>query len=128
MSNRRKIKASEERPAYLDDPRFPAAAALLGHTGAQEVQIRFCEEQMPVLWMACGRWDGHWEASGAMDPLLALFRLCDQVIDGGECTHCHRPTGFVPELDSMPVSDLICWYQWDPSRRKFQRGCLGEAP
>ena len=58
----------------------------------------------------------------------AVFRLCDQVIDGGTCTHCNRPTGFTPDLDPMPLDDIVCWYQWDPELSEFRRGCAGSAP
>jgi hypothetical protein len=92
------------------------------------VQVRYCDETRPVIWISSGRWGKHWEAAAAMTPVAAVFRLCDEVIDGGTCTHCHRPTGFVPDLDSMPLDNLVCWYQYDPSRAAFRRGCTGIAP
>jgi hypothetical protein len=60
-----------------------------------------------------------------MNPLRAIFRLLDEVVDGGTCQHCHRPTGFEESMDPMPLDKLVCWYQWDPSTKKFQRGCAG---
>lgn len=121
MNNRRKTKQKEPH----QDERLPAAVNLLGHTGADEVHIRYCEEDPdgPIVWFALARWGSKWESAGAMNPLLAIFRLCDEVIDGGQCTHCDRPTGFVPDLDQMPLDEFVCWYQWDPSRREFRRGC-----
>ena len=110
-------------PGGVDDKRLPAACALLGHTGAAEVQIRYCEEEKPVIWMAAGRWGKRWEAAGGMTPLAAVFRLCDEVIDGGQCTHCRKPAGFEPSIDPMPLSRFVCWYQWDPSTENFVRGC-----
>lgn len=120
MSNTRRTKG---RKQPFEDDRMPAAMVLLGHTGADEVQVRYCSEQKPTVWVAAGRWDKHWECAGAMAPHLAVFRLCDQVIDGGMCTHCYRPTGFAPDLDAMPLDNLVCWYQWDPSHKEFRRGC-----
>jgi hypothetical protein len=112
-------------PSGIDDARFTGAVAMLGRTGAVEFQIRYCDEDMPVIWMAAARWGKRWETAAAMTPLLAVFRLCDEVIDGGTCTHCKRPTGFSPDLDTLPLDVLVCWYQWDPSRETFRRGCSG---
>jgi mono/diheme cytochrome c family protein len=117
-----------KRPATPDDDRLTAAVALLGRTGAAEFQVRYCEEEKPVVWIAAARWDDHWESAGAMTPLRAIFRLCDEVIDGGKCQHCHRPTGFSPDLDPLPLAPLVCWYQYDPELKTFRRGCEGDAP
>lgn len=107
-----------------EDERLPAAVKLLGHTGAEEVQIRHSpEDEPPVTWSALGRWGNTWETASAMNPLLAVFRLCDQVIDGGQCTHCARPTGFVRDTGPVILDEFVCWYQWDPSRKEFRRGC-----
>lgn len=108
-----------------DDPRMIPAVEMLRRTGAEEFQIRYCEEEQPVIWMAVGRWGGRWETGAGMEPLTAVFRLCDQVIDGGQCMHCKRTTGFVPDLDTPPLDDLVCWYQWDPELVTFRRGCEG---
>jgi hypothetical protein len=115
-------------PPRLEDKRIPAAIALLGHTGATEVQVRYCDEERPVVWMAVARWGKRWEVTAAMTPALAVFRLCDEVIDGGQCTHCRRPTGFTPDFEAMPASRLVCWYQWDPECEAFRRGCAGDVP
>lgn len=111
-----------------EDPRLPAAAVLIGSTGADEFSVRYSDEEEPLVWIALARWGRKWESAAAMNPLLAVFRLCDEVIDGGQCTHCNRPTGFVPDLDTMPLDELICWYQWDPSHKEFRRGCKDIKP
>jgi hypothetical protein len=112
-------------PGSHNDPRLPAAVALLGRTGAEEFNLRFSpEDEPPITWTALARWgDGRWECAASMDPLQAVFRLCDQVIDGGQCTHCKKGTGFTAELDSMPLTQFVCWYQWDPELKTFRRGC-----
>jgi hypothetical protein len=108
----------------IKDPRFPAAVTLLGRTGADEFQIRFSpEDEPPITWTALGRWGKRWECAAAMDPLSAIFRLCDEVIDGGQCTHCKKPAGFESSMDEMPLNQFVCWYQWDPSTKEFKRGC-----
>lgn len=105
------------------DPRFGPAVELLGRTGAAQFQIRYCDESPPTVWIAAARWGANWETAAAMTPTRALFRLCDQVIDGGRCQHCGRPAGFTPDLDAMPAGPLVCWYQWDPELATFRRGC-----
>jgi hypothetical protein len=109
------------------DPRLPAAIEMLGRTGAKEFQIRFCEEEKPMIWMAAGRWEDFWEVAAAMDPLNAIFRLCDRIVDGGTCMHCHRPTGFHPDFGPMP-GNWVCWYSYDPELRTFRRSCEGVVP
>jgi hypothetical protein len=109
-------------PAGADE-RIPAAVDLLGRTGADEFQLRYCEEERPTIWIAAARWSGAWECAASTVPAEAVFRLCNQVIDGGVCTHCERPTGFSPDLDALPLEPVICWYQWDPELSTFRRGC-----
>jgi hypothetical protein len=110
-----------------DEERMTAAVTLLGRTGANEFQLRFSpRDEPPVTWTALGRWDDTWECAAAMNPLYAVFRLCDQVIDGGMCNHCSRPTGFDPEMDNMPMAGIVCWYQYDPELKTFRRGCDGD--
>jgi hypothetical protein len=111
----------------VQDPRVPAALMLLGHTGADKSQVRYCEEETPVVWIAAACWGDTWEAAAGMTPRSAVFRLCDQVVDGGTCVHCRRPTGFSPDWDPMPLSRLICWYKWDPELQVFRRSCEGET-
>jgi hypothetical protein len=107
-----------------DKQKLVAAVDLIGRTGASEIQIRHSpEDEPPISWTAIARWGSQWECAAAMNPLLAVFRLCDQVIDGGECTHCEKPSGFDSNMDAMPMNQFVCWYQWDPSTKSFKRGC-----
>jgi hypothetical protein len=111
-------------PGGVDGDRMMAAVDLVKRTGADEFQIRFCEEEQPVIWMAAARWKGTWQAAGAMGPLGAVFALLDSVIDGGTCKHCGRPAGFeATDAGTMPMDKLVCWYQYDPGTRKFAKGC-----
>lgn len=112
----------------VDDPRFTAAMTWLGKsTGAKSLQIRYSDDEQPIVWLAVGEWDnpvvkGH-ECAAGMGPLTAVMRLCEQVSDGGICTHCRKPTGFVPEADPgpMPLTDHVCWWTFDGSA--YVRGC-----
>jgi hypothetical protein len=118
-----------------DDPRFPAALNVLRRTGARAVQIRYSDDEQPTVWfivasyaMREGRPVGsgkinHHETAAALDPLTAVFRLCDQLVDGGTCAHCHRPTGFNKEPGALPLDRHICWWNWDPEVGKFVQGC-----
>jgi hypothetical protein len=111
------------------DPRAAAGVKMIGRTGATSIQIRYQDDEQPVVWMAVGEWTGGRQEVGAgFDPTRAVLRLCEQVIDGGQCAHCHRPTGFEPDqLDTMPFDPLVCWYQWDPELATFRRGCEGDT-
>ena len=112
------------------DRRMLAGVDLLGRTGAEEFQIRYDDGDDgagPVVWIALGQWGGdRWEAAAAMGPVAAVMRLCEQVIDGGMCKHCDRPTGFSPDPEAMPMDELVCWYQFDPELSTFRRGCAGD--
>lgn len=106
--------------------RIAACVELIGHTGTREFQIRYSDDVQPVIWMAAGRWQAGWEVAAAFDPLGAVFRLLEHVVDGGECKHCHRTTGVTLHFDAMPLPREVCWYQYDPELQKFRRGCEGD--
>src|SRR5215469_17876244 len=115
-----KKRARPQRKPTEEDARLVAAVDLLRRTGANEVQIRYCEEEKPVVWFAIGRWENVWETASAMNPLRALYRLLDEVIDGGTCEHCGKPAGFEEsDIGTMPLNQFVCWYQWDPSTKSY---------
>ena len=123
------------------DPRFIAAVDLVRRTGAQEFQVRYQDDEQPVVWVAVARHrklDGvpvpadapgedHWEAAGAIGPYLAVMRLAETLVDGGTCAHCARPAGVVDDPGPMPLADTVCWYQYDPEMKTFRRSCEGET-
>lgn len=113
--------------AALEDPRVVAAVAMLGRTGAGEFQIRYCDEEQPVVWIAAAHWPTHrkWEAAGATTPAAAVFRLCEQVIDGGKCQHCGRVTIFAADSNTNLIDQVGCVYAWDPELLTYRRGCEG---
>lgn len=135
-------KPRRERPAQspppsadeLEMPKFTEAVKLLGHTGARDFQIRWCEEEKPVVWMALVSWDrddggdAHYEVAASLTPVRAVLRLCEQLLDGGICLRCNRPTGFEPDnIESMPADEHFCWFQWDPELKTYRRGCSGDV-
>ena len=63
------------KPAALEDRQLTAALDLLGHTGAAEVKLWYCdEEKPPLVWVCAARWaqyGGRWECAAASHPLTA---------------------------------------------------------
>jgi len=115
----------------LEDPRFLASLDFIQRTGISQLQIRYSDDEQPVIWMVVAIYNGKnpakiegVEVGASTNPMRAALRLCEQLADGGQCVHCGRPTGFDPHsLDTMPMNEFICWYQFDPGARKFIRGC-----
>ena len=119
----------------IKDGKFAAAVDMIGRTGANEFQIRFCEEEEPIVWIAAAHWPSrngiiseHWDAAAGMSPWLALLRLCEATVDGGTCIHCNKPTS----IDDKPADvalaateAYICWYRYDPELNTFRRSCEG---
>lgn len=109
---------------------------MLGRTGASTFQVRFSDDEEPVVWIATVSYETknpltgkrgreHWEAAAALDPTTAIMRLCEQLIDGGTCKHCGRPTIFVPDSNTDLVDLLGCVYAYDPELETFRRDCEG---
>jgi hypothetical protein len=111
----------------LDD-KTKAAIDLIRRTGAIEFQVRYSDDELPIMFMALAgyRRDGRMihEVDAAFSPERAVLRLAERLIDGGLCVHCGRPCGLDPDtLDTMPLNRQICWYQYDPGSKRFIRGC-----
>lgn len=125
-----------------DDPRMLAAIDMLRRTGQRSFQLRYSDDEDPLVWMAVGEWcigpdgrpvrDGgevHHEAAAALTPFGAVFRLCEQAMDGGTCAHCGRPSGITMDWrESMPLAEVLCWTVYDPETSSFRRSCEGETP
>jgi hypothetical protein len=128
------------RVGDFDEARLVAGIDLLGRTGAKQTQVRYSDDEEPVVWIATALYDvvpidqpeadpvEQWEAAGALNPISAVLRLCEKIVDGGTCTHCGRSTGVALGLDSMPLPAFVCWYQFDPELRTFRRSCEGDTP
>lgn len=124
-----------------DERKITAAVALLGRSGAADLQMRFSDDVEPTVWFSVARYrigdDGlpkaegdinRWETAAGHSPDEALLRLCERVIDGGTCAHCRRPTMFHADLDDQPtpLDPLFCSYEWDPELATFRRSCEGD--
>lgn len=114
--------------------RLNALVDLLGRTGAATFQLRFQDDQEPVVWVAVTEHKvkgqgSHYEAAGGMSPLVAAWRLAETMVDGAMCTHCRRPAGMAQRHEGDdPLPPQICWYQYDPELKTFRRDCEGETP
>lgn len=120
-----------------DDPQLLALYDLLGRTGAREVQLRYSDDEQPVVWFAVATFRTplieRWETAAGHDPVQALQRLAAEIIDGAECAHCGRPTIFNEAVEPIlgnglagaVVDATTCVYGWDPELRTFRRGCEG---
>lgn len=119
----------DQNPPAGVGPKFQAALDFIGHTGALTVDVRYSDDQEPIVWFLVAEYpEGRYEVAASLDPERAALRLCERLADGRMCAHCGRPTGFDPNWEQeMPFSAHICWYQWDPELEKFRRSCEGGA-
>jgi hypothetical protein len=130
------------QPTATLDPRFIAGIDLLRRTGAQQVQVRYSDDEQPIVWMVVVGYTHQadherrmtpldkpvYEAAAAMNPWNAAVRLCERMIDGGSCIHCKRPAGVSDDWQhNMPLASHICWYVYDPEKETFRRSCEGET-
>lgn len=114
------------------DPRFVAGVALIGRTGATSFRVGWNDEGTPVAWFAVAQWPHGSEAAGAVNPIDAVLRLCEQIIDGGMCAHCKRMTMFNPDMPTDEITDVMldamsCVYAFDPELATYRRSCEGES-
>jgi hypothetical protein len=117
------------------------ASAMLARTGAKSMTLRYSEpdedEDGPVVWIAIAEYempDGESidQVAGALDPLSALHRLLDHLIDGGTCGNCGRSTAFLSDPDmGLPRSiegREVCWVTWDASSEAYVKDCQKPRP
>jgi len=112
----------------MDEPRFVAGVDLLRRMGARQFRVGYSDpaEGDPVVWYAVGVWPGQGEAAGALDPVTAVMRLCEQAMDGGTCQHCHRPAIFIVDMEAGALLEAMgCVTAFDPELATFRRGCAG---
>lgn len=108
-----------------------AATEFIRRTGAAQVQMRYSDDEYPVIWLAIAVYNGEnptkivgVEVDASTSQTRAILRLCERLADGGQCLHCKKPMGLEPDmLWRMPFDDKICWWQYDPELKTFRRGC-----
>lgn len=111
-------------------PLFKACIDMIPRTGARALEFRYSEpehEGSPVVWIAIAEYQRQGrpvhETGAALAPDVAAFRLLEQLLDGGRCVHCTRPTGITLNHGWVPMSSAFCWFQLDPELSVFRRGC-----
>lgn len=118
------------------DPRVTAAIDVIGRTGARSFQLRYQDDETPTVWIAVGTWlygprgipvasggQERSETAAALDPGRAVLRLLKLVINGGQCTHCDRPTAIGEDWQPRGVDPETCWYVYDEQAEAFRRDC-----
>lgn len=118
---------SEERPPLSQQGL--AAIDLIQRTGAKSFQIRYSDDEEPVVWMAIAEFvrsgsapeSPTHEVAASLRPERAVMRLADQLVDGGICVRCGLTAGVAHDLKAYPLG--VCWYQYDPELGKYRRSC-----
>jgi hypothetical protein len=126
------------------EPELLGALNLVRRTGAKQVQVRYSDDEAPVVWIAVGGWfrgpDGVpvasgdeliYEAAAGPSPTVAMNRLLDQIVDGGVCPNCERPTGFIAKGEALPpegsaMQQMCCWWTWSDQDECYGRDCDGK--
>jgi hypothetical protein len=111
-----------------EDPRLMAVLDLMRRAGARSVQLRYDEEQDPVVWVAVAEFLRGYGCGAGLSPGAAAMALADSTVDGGLCAHCGHPSGVTDDWrEDMPLANVVCWYVFDPELAKFRRSCEGET-
>lgn len=115
-----------------DEKKLLAGVDMLGRTGIEAYSVRYQDDEPPTVWIAVAVYpQGTWESASGHNPTEATLRLCERLVDGGECVHCRKLTAF--DADHRVTPDLkaseafACWYRWDPELATFRRSCEGQT-
>lgn len=102
-----------------------ACVKLLGELGPVSSELRMSPAEgpeSPVVWIAIATFaNGVPQVAAHLSPRQAYFRLLEQLIDGGICLHCGRPSAIT--MDFGAALPFACWFQYDPELSVFRRGC-----
>jgi hypothetical protein len=123
-----------------DQPRFVGAVDLLRRCGAQTFRIEYTDpENGVVVWTSVAQFPGVVRCAADVDPLAAVHKLCEAVIDGGECAHCRKCAAFEPTVEGAlemresaarfgnPVP--TCMVTWDEVGQRYAPECqIGDRP
>lgn len=121
----------------LDEPEFLAYVDFIGRTGAEQFQIRYSDDDEPVVWIAVAKHGEHWSTAASLHPTGATFGLAEDLADGGKCTHCGKTTGLVRpgQQAQTPLERAlaqasgfsVCWAAYNPATKTVERGCLRQS-
>lgn len=108
-------------------PKTLAAIELIARTGAKWTQIRYMDDETPLVWVAVAGFDpvgesGRMQVAAGFTPEHAFLALLELLIDGGKCQHCGRLTAFTPH-DDKPLPFDVCIYGWNETVQSYTRSC-----
>lgn len=119
---------------------------LIQRTGASSFQMRYQDDEEPVVWTAVAvypkksaipsveaagkslRTKHLAETAGALDPIMAAWRLAAILVDGGQCVHCRKATMLCESWERPPSREekrLFCWFVYDPELGRYDQTCGG---
>lgn len=106
----------------MDQDALLAAAALVGRTGARNLEIGYLHDDVPVHEAG---WYAHAQYKGTRvieedhrGPIEAVEALARRLLDGGQCAHCKQ---------TVTLTDGGgC--RWTRMGRQWRRGCADRLP
>lgn len=105
----------------LDIQRTIALTDLLAHTGVDDIEIGWMNDEKPYEWWAKGNWDGHRVyAEGHLGADDALDEIAKQVVHNGMCVQCKRKVTFGYIAPGKCSRILVMPYE---GKLEFQRLC-----
>lgn len=142
---------STESSFPIETQRYLAALVdLIRRTGSHQFQLRHQDDEQPVVWMAvalyprksaipdlgsAGKSLRHRhlaECAAGLDPIVAVYRLAEQLVDGGECVHCRRITmlweSWQTPMPKRMAGHDICYHVYDPELATFTMSCKMHDP
>lgn len=103
------------------------------------MQIRFVDDPEPVIWCCVTT---HYldeagmptndtnnrlvvEAAAGWTVGIALKRLAETLIDGGQCRHCGRRSALVNDVDDVPtfMQQVACLVHWSEREQRYALTC-----
>lgn len=119
------------------NPKFIAALDAVRRTGAISVQIRYQDDEEPVVWVVVAEHlrdarglpvgrdrepaEQIWTVGGGLEPTTAAVRCAEQLVDGGTCAHCTKPAALDPDGDlHLPG---FCLLRWRAKTATFVQDC-----
>lgn len=105
-----------------------ACAELLPRLGVRHLELRCSagdQPDAPVVWIAIAHFAEQLtnvpQVAARLSPPQACYALLEQLVDGGICLHCGKPSGITLDLDTR--LRFVCWWTYDPELTVFRRGC-----
>lgn len=99
-----------------------AVAELAQRLGADSFDIRYQDDNRPVVWIAVLTAGKAGVAGVGFDPDSAAWDLAERVLDGNACNHCRRPIVLTaPDQDGL--AEVINGCEYKLRGKRIIRGC-----